>query len=68
MIGGITYLIFGNTNEKAIPVMVLGAKFGVASTFNLIYLANTLLFPPILCSTSYGICNFLTRLATILAP
>lgn len=68
LLGGITYLIFGNTNEKAIPAMILGAKFGVASTFNLIYLANAFLFPPILNSTSFGICNMFARLATILAP
>ena len=68
LVGSITYLIFGNGNVTWVPFMILGAKFGVSSAFNVLYLANALLFPPIIASTAFGICNIFGRLATILAP
>ena len=47
--------------------MVLGSKFGISGSFNVVYLANTL-FPPIYSSTTFGACNFFARLASMLAP
>jgi hypothetical protein len=68
MAGTICYTIFADDYVSAIPFMILGAKFGVAAAFNIIYLANALLFPPIIASTAFGICNIFGRLASISAP
>ena len=55
-------------SNTVIAIMVLGAKFGISSAFNLVYLGNNLLFPVSIKATSYGICNFVARLFTIGAP
>ena len=47
--------------------MVLSAKFGISGAFNVVYLANGL-FPPAYASTTFGMCNFFARLASMLAP
>ena len=39
IMGAIAIMIFGE-NKDYIPLMVLSAKFGVSSTFNISYLAN----------------------------
>jgi hypothetical protein len=67
LLGGI-FLLSLQRFEKAIPVMVLLAKFGVASTFNICYLANSLIFPTIFAGTAFGVCNFFGKLATITSP
>lgn len=66
--GSVTYMILGSTYPDYVPYMILGTKFGVSSAFNIVYLANARLFPPILSSTAYGICNLFARVATIMAP
>lgn len=55
-------------SNTVIATMVLGAKFGISSAFNLVYLGNNLLFPVSIKATSYGICNFVSRLFTVGAP
>lgn len=67
IVGSVFYIIFGEAHKTLIPVMVLGAKFGISGAFNLVYLANTL-FPPIYASTTFGIFNIFARLASMLAP
>lgn len=67
IIGSVFYIIFGEAHKSLVPVMVLGAKFGISGAFNLVYLANTL-FPPIYASTTFGIFNIFARLASMLAP
>jgi hypothetical protein len=68
IIGSVTYMIFGDADEALVPIMILGAKFGVSSTFNIAYLAMPLLFPAIFCSTAFGVCNIFARIATVIAP
>jgi MFS-type transporter involved in bile tolerance (Atg22 family) len=67
IIGSVLYIILGDTHKTLIPVMVLGAKFGISGAFNVVYLANTL-FPPIYAATTFGIFNIFARLASMLAP
>lgn len=67
IVGSIFYIIFGAAHKSLIPVMILGAKFGISGAFNLVYLANTL-FPPIYAATTFGIFNIFARLASMLAP
>ena len=67
IIGSVVYIIFGETAKDLVPLMILGAKFGISGSFNVVYLANTM-FPPIFASTAFGICNAFGRLASMLAP
>ena len=57
----------GERYKDFVPVMVLGSKFGISGSFNVVYLANGL-FPPLYSSTTFGLCNFFARLASMLAP
>jgi hypothetical protein len=67
--GSVTYMAYGSDGKnKLIPLMILGAKFGISSTFNIAYLSNIMLYPPILATTAFGICNLFARVATIVAP
>ena len=50
------------------PFLVLLAKFGISSGFNICYVANPELFPLLFASTAIGFCNFLARGSTIFAP
>lgn len=67
IIGSLLLITLGDSNKTLIPVFVLGSKFGISGSFNVVYLANTL-FPPIYSSTTFGVCNFVARLASMLAP
>lgn len=55
---GQSYLIF--------PMLILMASFGIAASFNTIYIANSELFPVLFSSTAIGICNLIARLSSIL--
>lgn len=50
------------------PVLVLIAKFGTSAGFNLAYVANAEVFPPLFQGTAMGMCNFFARAFTSLAP
>lgn len=67
VIGGILLLLF-QKYTSIVPVMILFAKFGVSSTFNMCYLGNALIFPTLFAGTAYGICNTFGKLATIISP
>ena len=58
-------------NTESIPLLalfVLGSKFGIAQTFNIAYAGNVLFFPTSMVATSFGVCNFFSRGATIFSP
>ena len=65
-IGSLFYIFFSDSNDWVV-VMVLGTKFGISASFNVVYLANSL-FPPLYAATTFGICNAFARMASILAP
>eukprot|EP00347_Sterkiella_histriomuscorum_P016560 403352729 len=67
IVGSILLIIFFD-QIKLIPVFILLARFGVASTFNICYLANSQIFPTIFSGTAFGICNIFAKLATIISP
>lgn len=67
IVGSISLMTLGDANKNFIPIMVLGTKFGISGSFNVVYLANSL-FPPIYSSTTFGFCNFFARIASMLAP
>ena len=66
-VGGLL-LTFMFDKESIMPVFVLLSKFGIACAFNTSYLTTPMVFPVILTSTAFGICNVVARFATILAP
>jgi hypothetical protein len=61
-------MMYGVCTPQLVPLMILVAKFGICSSFNFVFLANSFLFPPIFVSTAFGICNFFAQITTILAP
>jgi len=48
--------------------MILATRFGVSGSYNICYLANAQLFPPIFSATAIGICNFFAKMSTVVAP
>jgi hypothetical protein len=48
--------------------MVLFAKGGVKTTFNVCFFANAQIFPAIFAGTAFGICNLVAKIATIFSP
>eukprot|EP00347_Sterkiella_histriomuscorum_P017063 403350803 len=67
IVGSILLIIFYD-QVHLIPVFILLARFGVGSTFNICYLANSQMFPTIFSGTAFGICNIFAKLATIISP
>lgn len=66
---GMAALIFYQGHSNALfALFVIGSKFGIASAFNVAYCANNLVFPVGIVATTYGICNFIARVATMAAP
>jgi len=64
--GSILILSFSETS--AFPVFVLMARFGLASSFVSLYIANADVFPTLFSATAFGACNFVARFATSFAP
>ena len=56
------------TAAMLFPMLVLIAKLGLTSIYNINYLANPHLFPVLFASRALGYCNFLARFSTIFAP
>ena len=67
IIGSILYITLSTPYPGLVPFMVLGSKFGISASFNVVYLANGL-FPAVYSSTTFGLCNFFARFASMLAP
>jgi len=66
-VGALLLLCFPD-NVAMIPFFVTVAKFGVASSFNTVYLASVGLIPTMFASSVFGLCNVAARLVTIAAP
>ena len=67
VVGSILLMMNWN-NIDMIPLYITMAKFGISSSFNMIYLASVSLIPTILSSTVFGYCNVAARICTIFAP
>jgi len=68
-LAGMFCLIFIKTDNQAfLSLFILGSKFGATQMFNTAYIGNTYLFPVSLVATSYSVCNFFARMASIFAP
>ena len=49
-------------------MLFLVADFGTTCAFQIIYVAHTSVFPTLFAGTSFGFCNFVSRLAASLSP
>ena len=68
-LAGMLGLIFYLGDENIVfSICVLGSKFGVSLVFNVAFLANYNLFPVIILTTTFGICNVFSRFLTVVAP
>ena len=67
-VGGIINMVVQTDNDYGIALMLLIAKFGVGGTFTLVFLSIAHLYPSVLATTTFGICNVCARMATIAAP
>lgn len=51
-----------------VPALVMGAKVGNAVTMGTCYNSNSYLFPTLFAATAIGVCNFIAKFLTIIAP
>lgn len=68
LLGGIAIIIFSETNQGLVPIMITFAKGGVKVTFDVCYLGNSFLFPAIFAGTAFGFCNAGAKFSTIFSP
>ena len=68
LMGGLLILVYGSQHSDLMPLFCIIARIGVASLFNLLYVANPALFPTLFAATAMGVCNFMARIFTILSP
>lgn len=66
--GGVLIVMFGDQYPSMMPVFCVIARIGISALFTLLYILNAELFPTMFAATAMGICNFMARLATIMAP
>ena len=67
IVGALLLLIYPN-DVSMIPLYVTIAKFGVAASFNTVYLASVGLIPTMFASSVFGFCNVSARCFTIMSP
>ena len=66
---GMFFLLVTTTdNQIWLSFFILGGKFGISQAFLVAFVAMSVLFPASISSTSFGICNVFSRIATVLAP
>ena len=70
LIGGIIILAYGLSHQDnwSFFLLVLFAKFGIASSFNIVYVAHCSIFPPLFASTALGYCGVLARIFSSISP
>jgi len=68
LLGGLCILFLGTPYEDWMPAFVIIAKFGVSSTYMLVYAVTIDLFPTLFSATAFGVCNFVANMTTIVSP
>lgn len=68
VVGGILIVLFGTNNEGWMPLFVIITKIGIAGCFVCVYICMVDVFPTLFLASAFGICNFLARILTIVAP
>lgn len=65
--GGIPLILIKGETD-AVPAFLLMCKVGITFNLNVVYLAFSMLFPPIFAQTAFGVAKFIARIVTIAAP
>ncbi len=68
VLGSVLILIFGEIHATWMPLFVIFLRVGTSGAFNLVYIANSDVFPTLFKGSAIGFCNFFARLFTIMAP
>ena len=70
LVGGVIILVYGLNHQDnwSFFLLVLFAKFGIASSFNIVYVAHCSIFPPLFASTALGYCGVLARIFSSISP
>ena len=55
------------TNESLIPVFISMAKFGMATCFNMVFIASVQLVPTLFAASAFGFCNVAARTVTMMS-
>ena len=66
--GGLIIILMGDSATFWMPVFVIITKLGISGGFNLVYVSTVDIFPTLFSATAMGMCNFVARVLTILAP
>ena len=62
-------MIFTDSSSIGLaPVLIPFLKMGMGASFDLVYLANVDVFPTMFSGSAVGICNFIGRACTTMAP
>ena len=69
-VAGLAIIFYGQAHQDsyAFFMMILVAKFGVASSFCIVYIAHASIFPTMFAATSFGFCNFMARAFSAASP
>ena len=67
-IAGVGCIISGFVQGTAKIAVAMAGRFGIAASFNMIFLYTTELFPTIVRSAALGTCSLIARLGGIAAP
>ena len=67
---GLAIIFYGLAHQHSLAffLMILVAKFGVASSFCVVFIAHASIFPTMFAATSFGFCNFMARATSAVAP
>mmetsp|Transcript_29245 Transcript_29245/g.44063 ORF Transcript_29245/g.44063 Transcript_29245/m.44063 type:complete len:103 (+) Transcript_29245:193-501(+) len=67
---GMVCLLFTSVDSPQwmLSLFILGSKFGISQSFNGVYVGNVMVFPAIVLSTCFGICNIFSRFMSIASP
>ena len=65
--GSLCLLMFWSGSPYLILCFIVLAKLGITSAFNMAFISFMQLVPTILCSTVFGFCNGVARVATVLS-
>ena len=68
LVGGILILSLGDKLDQYMPVFILIARFGIGMNFNTFFISMASIFPTLFVGTAFGICNFIARGLTVVAP
>lgn len=55
-------------DPSALSLIILMTRCGINLAFCFVFVIHTEIFPTVFLGTSYGICNFICRTVTLLAP